>query len=151
MCVECDANSKLGKQFIKGDPHEISQNGKLLLDLVTRQNLIVVNSTEKCFGTITRMKKTTRGTEQSVIDYFIVCEELFESAEKMQIDEERKFTLSRFYKTKNKTSVIESDHNILTLYLRLKWNPKNKMERKEIYNLRNSECQEIFRHNTTNN
>ena len=151
VCVECDANSKLGKQFIKGDPHEISQNGKLLLDLVTRQNLIVVNSTEKCFGTITRMKKTTRGTEQSVIDYFIVCEELFESVEKMQIDEERKFTLSRFYKTKNKTSVIESDHNILTLYLRLKWNPKNKMERKEIYNLRNSECQEIFRHNTTNN
>ena len=39
------------------------------------------------------MKKTKRGTEESVIDYFIVCEELFESVVKMEIDEKRRNTL----------------------------------------------------------
>ena len=89
ICIECDANSKLGKGLIRGDPNEMSQNGKLMSNLVTRQNLIVVNSTDKCFGIITRFKKTKRGTEESVIDYFVVCQELFQNIVKMLVDEQR--------------------------------------------------------------
>ena len=44
---------------------------------------------DKCFGIITRFKKTKRGTEESVIDYFVVCPELFQNIVKMMIDEQR--------------------------------------------------------------
>ena len=150
ICIEFDANSKLGNGIIKDDPHEMSQNGKLLHDLISRQNLKVVNSTDKCFGTITRYKKTKRGTEESVIDFFIVCEELFQNIVKMLIDEQRQYVLSRFYKCKNRISIVESDHNLLVLYLSFKWSQTMKVERKEIYTLRNEDCQKLFKENTSN-
>ena len=79
ICIECDANSKLGKSWIPGDPHEISANGKLLADMISNQNLVVVNSTDKCHGVITRFKKTINGQEKSILDYYIVCQELFQN------------------------------------------------------------------------
>ena len=69
----------------------------------------------------------------------------------MVIDEQRKYVLSRLYKYKHKTSTVESDHNIMVLYLNFKWNQKICVERKEIYNLRNSQCQQVFQENTSNN
>lgn len=151
ICIEGDANSKLGKSWIKGDPHEISANGKMLADLITRQNLVVVNATEKCYGVLTRYKNTINGAEKSVLDYYIVCQELFQNIIKMTVDEERQFTLSRFYKYKNRMTEIKSDHNIILLNLSLKWCKKQKLDRKEIYNLRNTECQKVFQENTSNN
>ena len=45
LCIELDANAKFGKKIIPNDPHEISANGRLLLSLVERMNLVIVNST----------------------------------------------------------------------------------------------------------
>ena len=72
ICIEFDANSKLGKCVIKGDPNEMSSNGSILSEMLARQNMIVVNTTDKCFGVITRFKKKIRGTEESVLDYFVI-------------------------------------------------------------------------------
>ena len=33
ICIESDTNSKLGNRIIQGDPHTISQNGKLLNEI----------------------------------------------------------------------------------------------------------------------
>ena len=116
-----------------------------------RQDLIVVNSTKKCSGLITRTRNTSRSQEESVIDFFVVCREMFEKVLKMTIDEDRKYVLTKFYKYKTKTSIVESDHNLMKLELVFKWNQKIKIDRKEIYNLRNIECQEEFTKNTSNN
>ena len=151
VCLELDANSKLGNKIIPGDPHPMSQNGKLLSDIISRQNLIVVNATDKCIGEITRYKKTVRGEEKSILDYFIVCQEFYQKVENMLVDEERKYVFARFYKTKNKTTCVESDHNTLILQFRFGWNQKIKTERKEIYNVRNYEGQEKFKDLTSNN
>ena len=129
----------------------MSANGKLLADVIISQNLVVVNSTDKCHGVITRYKKTIHGEEKSILDYYIVCQELFQNIIKMSIDEERIFTLSRFYKHKNKSSEIKSDHNLVTLKLCFKWSRKQKLVRKELYNLRNPENQKTFQENTTIN
>ena len=43
VIIELDANAKLGKDVIKGDPHKMSENGKLLMEIIHRQNLFVVN------------------------------------------------------------------------------------------------------------
>jgi len=35
VCIQMDANSKLGNQVIKGDPFEMSVNGKALQDIIS--------------------------------------------------------------------------------------------------------------------
>ena len=97
---------------------------------------------EKCFAlnlmlqvnlgeVITRYKKTVRGTEESVLDYFVVCQELFQNIMKMYVDEQRKYVLTRFYKHKTDTSTVDSDHNVMVLYFSFKWCPKKKWTEKK--------------------
>ena len=149
ICIQLDANSKLGSQIIKGDPNDMSSNGKLLLEVVTKHNLIVVNSTDKCFGLITRFKETKLGEERSVIDFFIVCDELFQRVVKMEVDEKRQHVLTKFRKYKNKSVVTESDHNILILSLKFRWSSKLQIKQKEIYNLKDESGLDAFRENTS--
>ena len=48
LCLELDANAKVG-DFIQNNPQEdISPNGRLLIDIIERNNLILVNGTSKC-------------------------------------------------------------------------------------------------------
>ena len=72
-----DANSKLGPDFIKGDPNPQSRNGKLLANILNRHALIVANGLEeRSTGLITRIKHTTNGSEESVIDFVVVSSDL---------------------------------------------------------------------------
>ena len=61
-----DANAKMGKEFIKKDPHEMSANGKLLNGVIERQGLRVVNGSDKCKGNITRFRRTINGEEKKL-------------------------------------------------------------------------------------
>ena len=79
---------KLGPEVKKGDPHEKSMNSDLLLSILTRNNLIVCNWTDICSRVLKRTKTTVKGEEKSVIDFLIVCEELFAYMIEMKIDEE---------------------------------------------------------------
>ena len=100
-CLQMDANGKLGSEIINGDPNSISPNGRLLLELINRKSLIIVNASDKCAGVITRMTVKSQTTETSVIDYFIVCQELYSLVVSMLVDEEREHVLKRFYKCKD--------------------------------------------------
>ena len=141
LCMEMDANDKLGKGYIKGDPHEITSNGKLLINIVERYNLVVINGREKCAGLITRMRRKGNIIEKSVLDYFIVCQALFQMVMQMIIHEDRKNVLTKFSKVKGKVNLILSDHNPLELEVNIPWNMKIIEKRTAVYNLRNKECQ----------
>ena len=57
ILIQMDANSKLGPEMIKGDPHIQTPNGKLLAQIVNRNDLKVINGNgiqSKCKGIITR-------------------------------------------------------------------------------------------------
>ena len=82
--IELDANAKLGKQHIKKDPHDMTENGRLLVDILGRQNLTIVNKME---GTITRERITKDRIERSVIDYVIICCKMIKFVKSMLIDE----------------------------------------------------------------
>ena len=73
ICLQMDANAKIGSEIIMGDLNQISSNGQLLLELISRKSLVIVNATDKFTGIITLMKVKGKTTELAVLDYFIVC------------------------------------------------------------------------------
>ena len=150
ICVQLDANSKIGMENIIDDPNHISPNGQILLDIVERNDLIILNCTEKCIGTITRVRKSQVLDEKSVLDYFVVCEQFYQLVTSMEIDEKRKFVLTKYSSTLGVKSVVESDHNLLICKLNIKWNKKVKSDRQEVLKLKDSEGLLTFFDETSN-
>ena len=136
-----DANAKVGKEIIKNDPNEISNNGKILLEIVERNNLTIANSLNKCKGVITRDRKTVISDEKSVIDYLIICEEMKEYLEEMIIDDDRTMVLTKY----NKKSIKTSDHNVMIGHFNLKFDRKVFGKRIELFNFKNRINQEAFK------
>ena len=148
VCLQLDANGKVGGDIVNCDPHD-HPNGQLLLDLIERKTLVLVNGTDKCAGVITRMRVKNGKVEQSVIDYFLVCQSFYNLIISMIVDEERKFVLTTFSKYIGGTKLVKSDHNIVYLKVKCSWSNTLKKERIEIYNLRNQNCQKQFFEDTS--
>ena len=106
-----DSNAKLGPTIIPSDPKQQSENGKLLANILSDNNLIVVNGQSLCEGSITRYRKTAVREESSILDHFIVCEEMFKYIKRMNVDETGIYSLTKYSNTSGtKVSVKESDH-----------------------------------------
>ena len=88
--------------------------------------------------------------EQSAIDFFIVCQKLSELTESLLIDEKREYAFQKYSKVNNMVKVTESDHNILLLLLKYKFNSRIAPKRIEVYNFKNKSSQLNF-HQYTNN
>ena len=58
ILIEMDANAKVGPAIVKNDPNQTSENGRLLLGVVERQNLRILNCSPKCKGVVTRERTT---------------------------------------------------------------------------------------------
>ena len=144
VIIQMDSNAWLGDSVIKGDPNNQNKNGELLMEFINRNPILnIINGTDFCKGTITRQRKTKIRKEESILDLFIVCDKLKPYITEMKIDEERRHPLV----TKSNTL---SDHftTILDMKIVLK---HIKEERKELFNFKNIDCQEVFRKLTENN
>jgi hypothetical protein len=151
IIIEADFNSKLGKEYIPNDPHPQDRNGKLLSDIIKRQNLTVANGLMVCQGTITRKRVTTQRTEQSAISFVLVSEDLVNQIESVIIDEDRDHVLTRISKTRHGTETKESDHNVIKTSLKLHWNKDKSTRREALFNLKNKDCQKKFKAETSHN
>ena len=150
--IEMDANSKLGENIINGDPHKQSDNGKMLAEILQRNALVVINGLEtKCHGRITRRRITPNVKEESIIDFVITSEEVADLIEKMVVDEDKKYGLARFTKSKGKTVIKESDHNSIITYVKAEWNKDIVTKRKESYNFKDEESLKKFKVITSKN
>ena len=49
VCLEMDANAKVGCEIIKDDPNKLSGNGEFFLDFVARNNLVIGYAPHKQF------------------------------------------------------------------------------------------------------
>jgi hypothetical protein len=150
VIIEMDANSKLGPTFIPNDPHIMSPNGRILVDIIERHALIVANGTEKCVGLITRQRSTSQRTEKSCIDLVLFSNDLEKVFESLLIDEARKHVLTRITNTKKGVVKKESDHNALIAQFNLKVDTPENVNKSEVYNLKNVECQKKFFNYTSN-
>ena len=139
IVCQLDANAKVGFNIIQGDPYPQSPNGQILMDLIERNDLMLCNATDKCNGLITRRRITKNKKEESIIDYLIVCQEMYQYLECMNIDQNH--IHSRYIKRKNNIQVIPSDHLPIFGRFSLKWNSNLKLdkERRTIYNFKDKE------------
>ena len=152
--VQMDSNCKLGCGYISGDTHPISSNGKLLSEIIDRQNIKVVNGSNISSGLFTRYRKVKKSRnvhniEKSIIDLVLTSNKLFNQVTKMEVFENRENVLHRIIKTRNGIHRIESDHNNILTHLKINV-PHPKQERTEFYNLKNKECQMKFKNITSN-
>ena len=61
------------------------------------------------------MRKTTRGTERSILDVYVTCEKMLPYITRMIVDENREHTLTNYSSMKHVGRVIEKDHNPVIL------------------------------------
>ena len=83
MFWEIDFNGHLG--FI--GEQEVDSNGRMVLELMERYNLILLNADDRCEGKITRSFRQ----EKSAIDFVLVNEKLYENYKSLRIDEEKEY------------------------------------------------------------
>ena len=147
--IQMDSNCHLGKELIKEDINEQNQNGKLFQSFLDRNpQLTIINSLQLCEGTITRMRKTTRGVEESVLDVFVTCDKILPYVGKMRVDEKRESALTNFKAKKQIGRVIESDHNPLIMELKLEFSAI-KPDRIELFHFKDTEAQVVFKRLTS--
>ena len=124
ILIGFDANSELGPKWIQNDPHGQSDNRKTLGGNIQRYALIVANGNpEKCTGVVTRRRNTIDNIEES--DYV-----------SLNIDEEKKYSLTSCTRTKKGIVKKESDHNTLLCKFHFKYNPQIKEHNIEIFNFK---------------
>ena len=87
ICIEMDSNAKLGPSVITKDLHRQSDNGNRLMNVISNNDLIVVNASPVCDGSITRHRETAVGKEESILDHVIVCHAMAHYVDHMLIDE----------------------------------------------------------------
>ena len=147
--IEMDANAKLGPEIIPGDPLPLSPNGLILKNIIESNNLVLCNSDEKCEGLYTRERNTIRGNEKSIIDFMIICEDLYEYFEKMKIEANN--VLCKYAKSKTRPVVTRSDHNLLIGSFQMKWvkGSQKNHTRREIFNYNDTEGWKKFKYLTT--
>ena len=141
-----DGNLWAGEEVVKGDPNKCNNNGKLFKEFLSQHpDLTVVNSLEVCEGKITRRRITKKKKEEAILDFFIVCKKIAVFINKLIIDEEKEFPLSRYTKAGKK----HSDHTTMILNLDIEYHLK-KPDRKELFNFKNIECQKACFQKTEN-
>ena len=147
IVIQIDSNSWAGNKIIPNDPNPQNINGKLLKMFLDRnKNITLINSQPLCDGLITRQRKSKNSNEKSVLDLFMVCDNMFPHVSKMYVDEQGLHRLTNFFHKQGRPT--ETDHSTLVLHIDLKFKPI-KPHRVEEYNFRSTEGQNRFQVLTT--
>ena len=91
-----DFNCKMGNK-IQNNKEEVSECGPIFLKTIKEQEMIVINSHNKCKGLWTRIE----GNKKSVIGYVLTSKENEKNANEMIIDDNK--TITQFHIVNNKT------------------------------------------------
>ena len=147
--LQFDGNLWAGPNIVPGDPRPQNKNGKLFEEFLQRQKqLNVVNSQSICEGLITRMRIKDGKNESSVLDFLVVCSRVLPHIKSMKIDEEKKYILTNYKPAKKGSKAIDLHHFTLIMDVNLEIAPE-KPQRREIFNFKNKQAQEVFKDITT--
>ena len=135
-----DANSKLGPSLIPGDKHPQSDNGRILADIIDRHGLLIGNALPRV---------TKFATEESTIDFVLLSADLLDETESILVDDKRLHVLTKLRKNKSGVVKVESDHNPIISKFKIQWKAQLNQQRIEVFNLKNRQCQEMFKRETS--
>ena len=122
-----DFNAKLGAEIIRGEIHQMSNNGASMNGIIEKYNLAVLNAPEICCGTFTWIKNKIP-VEKSVLDYVITSQDLVNP---LKIDEAKEFTPWKSLKCGKRYS----DHNTIIVHMSVnKHSKKDRGKRKLVWN-----------------
>ena len=74
--LQFDGNLWAGNEIIPKDQRIQNRNGKIFQNFLERNNLTVVNSLSLCEGAITRRRMKNGILEESILDFFVVCNQI---------------------------------------------------------------------------
>ena len=135
--------------MIPGDKHPQSDNGRILAGIIQRHGLLIGNALPQCEGVITRKRETKDTIEESTIDFVLLSADLGNEVESILVDEKRTHVLTKIAKHKEVIKKVESDHNSIITRLKIHWKNEISQNKIEIYNLKNKECQKMFKKETS--
>ena len=143
LIIQMDGNLWAGPELIQNYPMNATKMDKCSKIFLKLLQLTVVNNLDVSAGLITRRRQTVRKFEESILDFYVVCDKMLPFLEKMTVDEEQIYVLSSFSKVKGEQVIKKSDHNPVILELFLSYTVK-KPDRIETFNFRNKECLQNF-------
>ena len=151
IVIELDANSKLGSEYILGDPKPMSPNGEILAGIMERHALIVANGVkDKSKGVITRTRNTKKGTQESAIDVVLISSDMLKHLVSIHVDEARERVLTSITNTKDGSVKHESDHNSIETEFNIKWEEQPNTENIEVFNFKDIAGLKKFKEMTEN-
>ena len=146
--LQGDLNAWLGKNIISKDLRKQNENGKLMENFLTQNNLTVVNGLDLCKGVFTRIQKRQGIFVMGILDFFVVCNRIISLISGMEVDDLKKNVPTNYTQLRKGGKAVDSDHMVIELSLNMKVLP-TRPTREIIYNFKNKEGQQIFKHNTS--
>ena len=141
--LQGDLNAWLGNKIIPNDPRPQNSNGKIMADMLKRNHLTVVNGLQLCKGLFTRIQNRKGTYEKSIIDFFVVSEQILPHITSMEIDEKKINIISNYTQVRRGGKVVDSDHVPLEMNLDLKVIP-TRPTRSIVYNFKNEQGRNTF-------
>ena len=86
--------------------------------------------------------------EESVLDFFVVCDRVLPYVTKMEIDENKKYVLTNYEPARKGGKASDTDHATQIMDVNLTVMTE-KPERRELFDFKNSEAQQNFKHETS--
>ena len=116
----------------------------LKIFLKRNPNLLVVNGLPQCKGLITRSRMKEGKLEESILDFFVICSRMLPYFTRMVIDDKKQHILTNYKGANNGGKAIDTDHFTQYMDMDLEFS-REKPERREILNFKNSKAQDTFK------
>ena len=111
MMLVCDANVHVGNRWIKGCTENENWGGRMLMETLNDEGLVLINSMDICEGVVTRIDP--RNGTYTTLDLAICNSYMCEKVRSMKIDEEGLLKPTRYGRDK----ITITDHNTITIKL----------------------------------
>lgn len=142
MMLVCDANVHVGNKWIKGCTENEDWGGRMLMETLNDEGLVLINSMDICEGVVTRIDP--RNGTCTTLDLAICNSYMCEKVRSMKIDEEGLLKPTRYGRDK----ITITDHNTITIKLMIEKIVKPKAPC--FYQVRSAEGRELFVQNIRN-
>ena len=120
MIMMFDANVHVGGDVITGDIDKQDWGGKLLMDIIEEEGLILMNKENNCSGVITRVDP--RNGKGSCLDLVVVNRYVYKDIMAVEIDEKG------LYRPANYTAKVKkmTDHNTIIMKVKIERSARQK-------------------------